>query len=221
MKDNSNKRVTFNTRDDIEQKLDKLTVMMGKLVTEDEGHNKQFKPWVYQSKRGRGQSRGRVRSDNAYRGHSGYNWDFRNRMGYSPNNRGRYGYNMRRNQRYERNNNNNRRGNYRNRSYDRNRSRSYERQNRNRRNSRSVINSRSRSGSRASTNRDRIRSYECGEYNHFARECTTGQANREIEQIQKMFNMDDDQTILQTPLMDTDKGQLTIILMEARDNLNL
>ena len=51
MKDNSNKRVTFDMKDDIEQKLDKLTVMMGKLVTEDEGQNKQFKPWVYQFKR--------------------------------------------------------------------------------------------------------------------------------------------------------------------------
>ena len=44
MRDNLNKRVTFDTTDDIEQKLDKLTVMMGKLVTEDEGQSKQFKP---------------------------------------------------------------------------------------------------------------------------------------------------------------------------------
>ena len=44
MKDNSSKRVTFNTTTDIEQKLDKLTVMMGTLVTEDEGQGKQFKP---------------------------------------------------------------------------------------------------------------------------------------------------------------------------------
>ena len=44
MRDNSNKRVTFNTTDDIQQKLDKLTVMMGKLVTEEEGQSKQFKP---------------------------------------------------------------------------------------------------------------------------------------------------------------------------------
>ena len=43
MKDNSSKRVTFNTTDDIEQKLDKLIVMMGKLVTEDKGQSKQFK----------------------------------------------------------------------------------------------------------------------------------------------------------------------------------
>ena len=44
MRDNSNKRVTFNTTDDIEQKLDKLTVIMGKLVTENNGQSKEFKP---------------------------------------------------------------------------------------------------------------------------------------------------------------------------------
>ena len=66
MRDNLNKRVTFDMTDDIEQKLDKLTVMMGKLVTEDKGQSKQFKPQVYQSNRGRGQNRGRFRSDNAY-----------------------------------------------------------------------------------------------------------------------------------------------------------
>ena len=44
MRDNPNKRVTFHTTDDIVQKLDKLTAMMDKLVTEDEGKSKQFKP---------------------------------------------------------------------------------------------------------------------------------------------------------------------------------
>ena len=39
-----NKRVTFDTTDGLEQKIDKLTVMMGKLVTKDEGQNRQFKP---------------------------------------------------------------------------------------------------------------------------------------------------------------------------------
>ena len=136
MRDNCNKRVTFNMTDNIEQKLDKLTAMMGKLVTEDEGQSKNFKPLVYQSNRGRGQNRGRFRSNNAYRGSSRYNQDFRGRMRYSLNNIGSYGYNMRCNQRYRRNNNN-RRGNYRNWSYDRNdknKSRSYEMQSRNRRN---------------------------------------------------------------------------------------
>ena len=36
-----------------------------------------------------------------------------------------------------------------------------------------------------------------------------------------MFNMDKDQTVLQTSLMDTDEEELTVTLMEARDNLNL
>ena len=31
-------------RDNIEQKIDQLTLMMGKLVTEDKGQNKLFKP---------------------------------------------------------------------------------------------------------------------------------------------------------------------------------
>ena len=38
------KKDTFDTTDGIEQKIDKLMVMMGKLVTEDEGWNRQFKP---------------------------------------------------------------------------------------------------------------------------------------------------------------------------------
>ena len=84
-----------------------------------------------------------------------------------------------------------------------------------------MSNSRSRSGSRTSTNRDRIRYFECREYNHFERECPTRQASRETEQIQQMFNMDEDQTILQTPLIDTDEEQLNITLMEARDNFKL
>ena len=84
-----------------------------------------------------------------------------------------------------------------------------------------MSNSRLRSGSRASTNRDRIRCFECREYDHFARECPTRQESRETEQIQQMFNMDEDQTILQTTLTDTEEDKMTITLMEARDNSNL
>ena len=43
--------------DGLEQKTDKLMVMMGKLVTKDEGQNRQFNLPVYQSNRGRGQTR--------------------------------------------------------------------------------------------------------------------------------------------------------------------
>ena len=51
-----NKKVTFDMIDTLEQKTDKLTVMMGKLVTKD-GQNRQFKPQVYQTNRGCGQTR--------------------------------------------------------------------------------------------------------------------------------------------------------------------
>ena len=47
------------------------------------------------------------------------------------------------------------------------------------------------------------------------------QENREIEQIQQMFNMDEDQTILQTPLMDVDQARQSISPVETRENLNL
>ena len=77
IKEGYSKKVTFNTMDGIKQKIDKPTVMMGKLVTEDEGQNRQFKPQVFQSNRGRGQTRDnyeqrrfqdRFRSNNTYRG---------------------------------------------------------------------------------------------------------------------------------------------------------
>ena len=63
--------------DSIEQKIDKLMVIMGKFVMEDEGQNRPFKPCVYQYNRGRGQTRcnydqrrfqDRFRPNNMYRG---------------------------------------------------------------------------------------------------------------------------------------------------------
>ena len=92
---------------------------------------------------------------------------------------------------------------------------------RGRRDSRSISNSRLRSGSRATTNRDRIKCFECWEYDHFVRDYPTRQASREVEQIQQMFNIDDDQTILQSSLMDTDQDRQTITPVETRDNLNI
>ena len=197
--------------------------MMGKLVTEDEGHPKPFKPQVYQSNRGRNQNRGNFYSrfrNNTYRGCPSYNQIFRDRNRGNFSNRGNYGYSMRGSQRYRNNYNDYRKNNYRGQGYDRNRSRSLDRQDRGRRRDRSVSNSRSRSGSRASTNWDRIRCFECREYNHFARERPTRWENREIEQIQQMFNLDNKQAALQTSLMDTD-SEVTITLTENRDSLML
>ena len=53
------------------------------------------------------------------------------------------------------------------------------------------------------------------------RECPTRQENRETEEIQQMFNMDEDQTILQTLLPDTEEDEMTINPMETWDNLLL
>ena len=83
-----------------------------------------------------------------------------------------------------------------------------------------MSNGRLRSGSRASTNRDRSICFECREYDHFARDCLTKQGKREMEQIQQMFNLDDEQTSIQTSLMDID-GEETITLIESRNGLNL
>ena len=44
IKEGFSKRVTFDMTDGIEQNIDKLMVMMGKLVMEDEGQNRQLKP---------------------------------------------------------------------------------------------------------------------------------------------------------------------------------
>ena len=51
VKDNYSKKVTFDTQDGLEDKIDKLTVMMGKLAARDNGTNRQFKPQIYQSRR--------------------------------------------------------------------------------------------------------------------------------------------------------------------------
>ena len=77
-KDNYNKKGTFETWDGLEDKIDKLTVMMGKLAARDNGMNRQMKPHIYQSKR-RGQSRNfyetcnydRRNYQNRYRSNSG------------------------------------------------------------------------------------------------------------------------------------------------------
>ena len=51
-------------------------------------------------------------------------------------------------------------------------------------------------GSRVNINRERNRCYTCREYNHFANDCPTSKEEREIEQIQQMFDLDEEQTSL-------------------------
>ena len=51
IKDNPSRRVTFDTGDKLGDKIDKSTVMIGKLAARDSRSGRQFKPQIYQSKR--------------------------------------------------------------------------------------------------------------------------------------------------------------------------
>ena len=52
-----NRKVPFDTRDKQENKIDKLTVMLGRLAAKDNNEKRPFKPQIYQGKGG-GQNRG-------------------------------------------------------------------------------------------------------------------------------------------------------------------
>ena len=54
-----------------------------------------------------------------------------------------------------------------------------------------------------STNRDKIRCYKCREYDHFTKDCPTTKVEKETNQIQQMFNFDEEQTSLETLVTDT------------------
>ena len=50
-----------------------------------------------------------------------------------------------------------------------------------------------RSGSRASTNRDRIRCYNCREYDPFVRDCPTSREERDLNQLQQVLNLEEEE----------------------------
>ena len=72
VRDRTDRRVSFNTREELGDKIDKLTVVMSKLAAKDNLERKPFKPQIYKT---RGQSRpygqgGYLgRSDNGNRGY--------------------------------------------------------------------------------------------------------------------------------------------------------
>ena len=47
------------------------------------------------------------------------------------------------------------------------------------------------------------------------------QANRVVEKIQQMHNMDEGQTLLQRSLVDTNQVKQSVNTIEARDHFNL
>ena len=56
-----------------------------------------------------------------------------------------------------------------------------------------MSNSRLRSGSKASTNKGLDKYYNCREYYHFARDCPTSREERDIDQLQQMFNLEEEE----------------------------
>ena len=202
VRDRTDRRVSFNTKDELGNKIDKLTVVMSKLAVKDSHERKPFKPQIY---KGRGQNRSydqggyQARSNNGNRGYGANNNSRKNYRGnrFRGNFRGYGKQNSREKYRNERYGNN-----YRdmNRSRERTITRSYGNGR-----DRSCSNDRSRSGSRASTNRDRIRCYACREYDHFARDCPNSREERDLEQLQHMLNMEEqDYRDLSTLSLDED-----------------
>ena len=57
IRDIQNRKVSFDTREELGDKIDKLAVMISKLATRGSEAGTQFKPHSYQG-RGRGQNRG-------------------------------------------------------------------------------------------------------------------------------------------------------------------
>ena len=188
VRDRRDRRVLFNTREKLGDKIDKLTVVVSKLAAKDSHERNPFKPQIYKS---RGQSRAygqggyQARSDSGNRGYIANNSSGQNYRGNGF--RGNFrGYGRQNNREHYRNEGcgSNDRG--RNRSRERTLTRSYGNGR-----DRSSSNDRSRSGSRASTNRDRIRSYVCRKYDHFARNCPNSREERGLEQLQHMLNMEE------------------------------
>ena len=197
----THKRVSFDTRDELGDKIDKLTVVMSKLAVTDNHGRRPFKPQIYKSRRQNrsyGQGRYQPRSNDRNRG---YDADSNARQNYRGNrSRGNFRGNGRQNSRegyrsewY---------GNNNNRDRDRSRERTFVG---NYRRDRSSSNDRSRSGSRAIMNRDRIRCYACRQYDHFVRNCPNSREERDLEQLQHMLNMEEqDHRSLSTHSSDED-----------------
>ena len=208
IRDGTERKVSFNTRYELWDKIDKLTVVMSRLAAKDSHEKRPFEPQMYNS---RGQNRS-------------YNWEsFQNR----PNSRNRGQYTSSRSRQNYKDSNfqgnprgygrQNNRGGYRNdrhNDYNRGRNRSRERKftrNYSSDRDRSSSNSRSRSGSRASTNRDRIRYYNCREYDHFVRDCPNSREERDLERLQQMLNMEaEEQTCRQDSHIENHRGPLNL-----------
>ena len=70
VRDGTDRRVSFNTREELGDKIDKLTVIMSKLAEKDSHEGRLFKPQIYKSRgqnRAYGQGGYQARSDSGNR----------------------------------------------------------------------------------------------------------------------------------------------------------
>ena len=152
---------------------------MGRLAAKDSNDKRPFKSQIYKSRGSYPHGQNRSYNQRSYqnRGRLGSRSDSRNRGQYG-NNRPGFQQNYRDNNFQENTRGygrQNSRGEYRDNrhdDYNRSRDRSQERTF-----SRNYGNNRDRS----SGNRDRIRCYNCREYDHFARDCPTSREERDLE----------------------------------------
>ena len=179
IRDGHNRKVSFDTKEELGDRIDKLVVILSKLSTRDSGTGRQFKSQIYQN-RGRGQNRNYNQQNyqNRYRSDSGGRRQYRQDRGgprYEQNyRRGNFRGNIRS---FDKQNSMGEyRNNYRNDSYDRSRNRSKKG------NSPEAITT-AEIGVQAILGpgqdqeqvqiRDRIRCYMCREYDHFTKDCPT------------------------------------------------
>ena len=188
IKDGMVRRVSFNNRDELGDKIDKLTVMMNRLVVRGTHEKRPFKPQIY---KGRGQHRSYDQAS------------YQSRLG--SRNRGQFMDNRPR-QNYR---GNKFRGNTR--GYSRKiieeimemkgimtimgteigQEKEHLQEITEVTETEAQVIADRDSGSRAHTNGDRIRCYKCREYEHFARDCPNSREERDLEQLQQMLNMEE------------------------------
>ena len=174
--DSHNRKVLFDTKEKLGDKIDKLAVMIAKLATRESGTRRQFN---HKFTKVEAEDKIEVTMTDAIM----ISKDTRRDIGQivETEDRTEVGLYMKKNYRTDnfrgnvrnfdkQNSRGEYRNNYRNEGYDRSRNRSGERSFSrcyNNNSNRSKSNSRSRSGMRASMNRDRIKCYKCREYDHF------------------------------------------------------
>ena len=92
IRDGHNRKLSFDTKEELGDKIDKLVVIIGKLAIRDSGTGRKFKPQIYQN-RGRGENRNynQHKYQNKYRSKSGGRRQYRPDRG-----RPRYDQNYRR-----------------------------------------------------------------------------------------------------------------------------